>query len=65
MRGCGRIGASFQALDRDEGGQRLALALDDEFIVPEGDAIQHVADALPDGDGGYSFCHGLTPLQLL
>jgi hypothetical protein len=36
----------LEALNRDERRQRLALALGDELVVPEGDAIQHVADVL-------------------
>ena len=37
----------FKPLDRHQGGQRLALPLDDEFVAPEGDPIQHVANSLP------------------
>jgi len=37
----------FQALDRHERGQRLTFPLDDELVVPERDAIEHVAKALP------------------
>ena len=39
---------------RDEGGQRLALAFDDELVASEGDAVEHVADALANVDGGHS-----------
>lgn len=53
----GKTAHLFQPLDRNEGGQGLAFALDDELVVPEGDTVQHVADALPDGEGGDFFSH--------
>lgn len=36
----------IQPLDRNQGGEGLALTLDDELVVSQGDAIEHVADAL-------------------
>jgi hypothetical protein len=36
----------FKPLDRNQGGQRLALPFDDEFIMPERDSIQHVSNSL-------------------
>jgi hypothetical protein len=47
----------LESLDRHQGGQRLALPLDDEFVLPEGNAIQHVADALPNVHRGNPVSH--------
>jgi hypothetical protein len=47
----------LEPLDRDQGGQWLALPLDDEFVMPKGHAIQHVADALPNVHGRDSVSH--------
>jgi hypothetical protein len=38
----------LEPLDRHQSGQRLTLPLNDEFVMPEGDPIQHVSDSLPD-----------------
>jgi hypothetical protein len=38
----------LQPFDWDQGRQWLTLPLDDEFIMSEGDPIQHVSDSLPD-----------------
>jgi hypothetical protein len=38
----------LKPLDGHQGGERLPLPLDDEFVVPEGDPVQHVANSLPD-----------------
>ncbi len=54
----------LEPLDRHEGRERLALALDDELVVSEGDAIEHVAEPLANVDGGYLFRHDEPP-QLL
>src|SRR2546423_7284686 len=35
----------LQSLNRNQGSERLALALDDELVVPERNPVQHVADA--------------------
>lgn len=47
----------LQAFDRYEGGQWLALALDNEFVVPKGNPIEHVPYALPNVDGRNLLCH--------
>jgi hypothetical protein len=47
----------LKSLHRDQGGQWLALALDDEFVVPEGDSVQHVADSLSNVHRGYFVGH--------
>jgi hypothetical protein len=46
-----------ESLDGHQGGQRLALPLDDELIVSQGDSIQHVSDSLADVDGRNSLRH--------
>jgi len=38
----------LEPLDGHQGGQRLALPLDDEFIMSEGDPVQQIANPLPD-----------------
>lgn len=46
-----------QALDWDQRGQGLAFSFDDEFVVPKGDPIEHVANPLSDVDGRDFFRH--------
>jgi hypothetical protein len=43
----------LETLDGHEGGQGLALALDDELVVPKGDAVEQVAHPLADVDRGH------------
>src|SRR6476469_9721919 len=38
----------LETLNRHERRQRFPLTFDDEFVVPERDAIQHVPDSLTD-----------------
>jgi hypothetical protein len=44
-------------LDRDHCREGLALPLDDELIVPQGDAIQIFAETLPNLHGRYLLRH--------
>jgi hypothetical protein len=40
----------LESFDWDQGRQRFPFAFDDEFVVPEGDAVQHVPDPLANID---------------
>src|SRR3954469_8277901 len=53
----------LEPFDGDEGGERLALSLDDELVVPESDAVQHVPDSLADIHGRYSVCHSMNSVN--
>lgn len=48
----------LQPFDRHKGGERLALSLDDKFIMTEGNTVEQVADSLSDIDSGYFLLHG-------
>jgi hypothetical protein len=55
----------LEPLDRHQRGQRLALALDDEFVVAQGDSIQHVPDSLPNVHRRYLGGHSGTPSSII
>jgi hypothetical protein len=54
----------LQALSRDERGERLALALDVELVVPQRNSIEQIADPAPDIFSGHFPRHDPHPLQL-
>lgn len=47
----------LEFLDGNQGSQGLALSLDDELVVAQGDPVQVVAELFPDFQRGDSFCH--------
>jgi hypothetical protein len=47
----------LEALDRNERGEWLAFALDDELIVTQGYSVEEIADPLPDLDRGHPLRH--------
>lgn len=55
----------LEALDRDQGRHRLALALDDELVLPQGDTVEKVTDALANVQSGHGLGHGRLPSQPL
>ena len=55
----------FKPLDRHQSGQRLALPLDDEFVLPKGDSVQHVSKSLPDIHRRNLICHLTTPSTII
>ncbi|HSE58754.1 MAG TPA: hypothetical protein VLA99_08625 [Nitrospiraceae bacterium] len=50
----------IETFHRHQSRQWFALSLDDEFIVPQGDAIQQVANPLSDIERGHLLPHGNT-----
>ncbi len=54
-----------ELLDRNHRRERLALPLDDEVIVPQGNAIQIIAETLPDFHCRDLLRHGTEVYQLL
>jgi len=51
----------LQPLDGDQRSQRLALSLDDELVVSEGDPVEQVPDALANVNGRHLFGHAAYP----
>jgi hypothetical protein len=47
----------FKPLDGHQRRQGLALTLDDELVMPQGDPIQHVPDSLTDVHRGNFVSH--------
>src|SRR5215212_6947874 len=55
----------LESLHRHQSGQRLPLPLDDEFVMPQGDSVQHVSDALPDVHRRNLVGHRTTPATII
>src|SRR5262249_6326545 len=55
----------LKPLNRHQGGERFALALDDKFVVSERDAIQHVANPRPDVHRRHFGGHSTTPASII
>jgi hypothetical protein len=58
-----RTGASAPAARPEQLDERLAIALDDELVVAQGDPIEQIANPLPDVYGGHFLAHALHPLR--
>src|SRR6266542_3330783 len=55
----------LKTLDRHQGGQGLTLPLDDEFVMPEGNPVQHVSNSLPDIHRRNLVGHSITPSSII